>query len=365
MPRPVTSVALDLLTLVPGGMGGTETYARELITHLAKDDTLRLSAVLSRSARGFTQGRIRETVIESVPGGASTRERLETVGRAMLARRRVLAAVRNADVVHFPFTAEIPPMPRGTRVVQTLHDLQHLDLPELFPRAELVYRRWSYERAARRAAAVVTISEFSRERIVEHLGIPAERIHVVPLGVDTSDFTPNLGPREEFVLFPARGWPHKNHALLIEAMRLLRQERPGLRLVLTGGALDSLGDLPEWVDVRGLVPLAELRELYRTAAVMAFPSRYEGFGLPPLEAMASGCPVAASRAGSLPEVCGDAAEYFDPSDAAEAATAIAAAIDETPRLQRLGLERAAAFSWERCATATAEVYRRVADTTGS
>ena len=79
MPRPVTSVALDLLTLVPGGMGGTETYARELITHLAKDDTLRLSAVLPRSARGFTQGRIRETVIESVPGGASTRERLERV----------------------------------------------------------------------------------------------------------------------------------------------------------------------------------------------------------------------------------------------------------------------------------------------
>ena len=107
-------------------------------------------------------------------------------------------------------------------------------------------------------------------------------------------------------------------------MELVRRDAPALRLVLTGGGLESLGDLPSWVDNRGLVSREELLSLYQRAACLAFPSRYEGFGLPPLEAMASGCPVAAAAAGSLPEVCGDAATMFDPDDAADMAQAILA-----------------------------------------
>lgn len=350
---------MDLLTLVPGGMGGTETYTRELIARLSHEPDLRLVALLPRSARGFTQGAVREVVAERIPGGSGTRERLETVARSVLYRRSLLPTLTGSDVLHLPFTAEIPPLPRGTTVVQTLHDVQHLDLPHLFGRPELLYRRWSYERAARRASLVITISEFSRQRIEHHLGIDRDRIRVIPLGVDTTDFSPNLGEREPFVLYPARGWPHKNHARLVEAMALVRATHPTLRLVLTGGALDTLGPQPEWVDVRGLVPLAELRHLYRTASALAFPSLYEGFGLPPLEAMASACPVAASNAGSLPEICGDAAVLFDPEDPHDIARAIVQTIDQTETLQQRGLTRAAAFTWERCAQAHAEVFREV------
>jgi len=138
---------------------------------------------------------------------------------------------------------------------------------------------------------------------------------------------------------------------------LLEVTHPGLRLILTGGALDDLTDIPANVEVRGLVPLAELRELYRRAACMVFPSLYEGFGLPPLEAMASGCPVASSTAGSLPEIVGDAAELFDPQDPAAIAQAIRNAIARTDELQRLGLEQVRKFTWEHCAEVHVQAYR--------
>ena len=207
---------------------------------------------------------------------------------------------------------------------------------------------------------MITVSEFAKGRIVDHLGLDPDRVVVAHLGVDASEVTPNLGERENFLLYPARGWPHKNHARLIEAVALLRQEDPTIRLVLTGGALDSLGPVPEWVDVRGLVPPEELRSLYRRARALVFPSLYEGFGLPPLEAMAAGCPVAASRVASLPEICGDAAELFDPKDPADIARAVTAASARTVELQQRGFERLTAFSWERCAAAHESAFRRAA-----
>jgi len=237
---------------------------------------------------------------------------------------------------------------------------QHRDLPELFPRVERLFRRVAYEATARHADAVITISEFTKGRIVELLGIPAERIHVSHLGVDTSRFRPNTGEREDFVFFPARAWPHKNHARLFEAMRLLRADGHDLRLVLTGGDLDRLGELPEFVEWRGHVAPEELAELYRRAAVLAFPSLYEGFGLPPIEAMASGCPVAAADAGSLPEICGDAAVYVDPLDPRSIADGIVEAIARREELAPLGIARAAEFDWESCRAEHLEVLRSVA-----
>ena len=186
-------------------------------------------------------------------------------------------------------------------------------------------------------------------------------MHVAHLGVDTAHFVPQRGEREDFVLYPARGWPHKNHARLLEAMELVRRDAPGLRLVLTGGDLESLGELPPWVDNRGLVSRAELLSLYQRAACLVFPSRYEGFGLPPLEAMASGCPVAAATAGSLPEICGDAATMFDPDDAGDMARAVLASRASGDRGVDRGLEQCARFTWDACVDAHVRVYSAVSD----
>jgi glycosyltransferase involved in cell wall biosynthesis len=344
-----------MLTLVPGGMGGSETYARELTRELAGSSRVDATAYVARVGAGFSAG-VPEKVVPSVTGGPSIANRVRTLVQAARRRRSILDSMRPAEVVHFPFTAPVPWPRTDTAFVQSLLDVQHLDLPHLFSPAERLYRRRYYDHAARRADAVITISTFAKQSIVDRLGIDPDRITVAPLGVSASDFTPNLGPREPFLLYPARGWAHKNHGTLVEAVRLLRQDIPGLRLILTGGALDTLGALPEWVDVRGLVSLPELRELYRTASCLVFPSLYEGFGLPAIEAMASGCPVAASGAGSLPEVCGDAAELFDAKDPAAIAAGTARALGRSAELQQIGLARATAFTWTACAAAHEDAF---------
>lgn len=359
-PAPL-AVAVSMLSLVPGGMGGSETYARELLTGLAADPRVDATAWVSRAGAELA-GLGPTRVVAGVAGGPSTRERVSTLLSARRHRREVLAGWAAADVVHFPVTAPVPwPARRGPAWVQSLLDTQHLDLPELFSPAERLYRRRYYEHAARTADRVVTISDFARDQIVAHLGIDPARITVAPLGVDVTAFTPYHGPREEFVLYPARGWAHKNHRRLVEAMTLVRRTHPDLRLVLTGGGLETLGPLPEWVDVRGLVPLAELRDLLRRASALVFPSLYEGFGLPPLEAMASGCPVAASDAGSLPEVCGDAAVLFDARDPEAIAAGVERALADADALSAGGPAQAARFTWRRCVDAHVDAYRAAAE----
>jgi glycosyltransferase involved in cell wall biosynthesis len=204
---------------------------------------------------------------------------------------------------------------------------------------------------------VIVLSEFVRGRALDTLGLDAERVHVVPHGVDHALFQQSDEQREPFLLYPARPWPHKNHARLFEAFAQLRAELPDLRLVLTGGGVERLDPLPPGVSGRGIVPRDELASLYCRAACLVFPSLYEGFGLPPLEAMACGCPVAASNAGAIPEVCGAAAVYFDPRSADAIANGVREALALADELTQEGLERAAAFTWERSALGHEEVYR--------
>lgn len=352
----VLNVGVSMLTLVPGGMGGSETYARELTRQLAASNTVKATCYVNDAARGFSEG-TDEIVVPGLAGGSSTGQRLATLAKGMIKRKSILGSMRPMDVFHVPFTVPLPKPAKETPFVQTLLDVQHLDLPELFGPADKLYRKVFYEKAARDADAIVTISDFAKESIVNHLGIDPEKIFTAHLGVDAKEFTPNLGQRGKFIMYPARGWKHKNHATLFEAMKLLAVSDPELRLILTGGALDTLTDIPANVEVRGLVPLAELRELYRTAACMVFPSLYEGFGLPPLEAMASGCPVASSTAGSLPEIVGDAAVLFDPEDPEAIASAVRTAIARTEELQTLGLRQVQKFTWKHCAEVHEQAYR--------
>lgn len=343
-----------MLSFVPDGMGGSETYARELARELELRENVDVGVVVPVNASGIFDVRD-EIIVDSVRARSSIFGRLRALAATIIHSRGIRARME-ADVVHFPFTISLPRPRRSARVITVL-DVQHRDLPELFSLPERVFRHFLYDRAARKANLVVTISEFAREGIIKHLGVDANRVVAIPLGVSRENFTPNLGARQAFVLYPARGWKHKNHALLIEAMSRVRDENPGMRLVLTGGGLDALGTVPDWVDVRGVVPRDELAELYRKAAVLAFPSRYEGFGLPTLEAMASGCPVAAANAGSLPEVCGNAAVYFDPDSIADIARGILEAIDRSFELVPAGLARVTEFTWARCADEHIEAYR--------
>ena len=271
--------------------------------------------------------------------------------------RRELGTER-LDALHFPLTIAIPRR-SGVPTVASILDLQHELHPQFFSRAERAYRRVAYRAAARESRLVIAISEHVKETIVEHLGVEAERVRVVYLGIDLDRLLPGEGPRKPFLLYPANGWPHKNHAGLLKAFGLLRAERPDLRLVLTGSGLDKL-PTADGVEVRGHVPRDELIDLYRTAQALVFPSLYEGFGLPPLEAMACGCPVAVSRVGALPEICGDAARYFDPNEPEEIASATLDLLNDPGDLVERGLARARSFTWDECARRHDDVYAELA-----
>ena len=343
-------IAVALLTLYPGVVGGSETYARELLRALGRVGTQDVRVVLPPVARDAADG-----LPSLVVDGYGARGRAAAMARAAL-DPRLAALVRDADVVHYPLTVPVP-RTRAARVV-TLHDVQHLDLPQLTSRAERLYRSVAYDRAARRADRVLVISEFVKERAVARLGLDPDRVVVTPLAVDHAQLVPGAREREPFVLYPAKPWPHKNHERLFEAFALVRRERPELRLVLTGSG--RFPPLPEGAETRGYVSRAEVIDLMQRASALVFPSLYEGFGLPPLEAMACGCPVACSNVASLPEVVGDAARLFDPRDARPIADGILDVLREPAPWVERGLARAERFSWDETARRTDAVYAELA-----
>lgn len=355
----MTSVAvvLSMLTLIPGAMGGSETYARELLIELGRQG-LEISTLVSPIARGFS-GQVPERVATQFRTGPSSAARAASLGAGIFRRRSLSQYTATADVVHFPFTIAFPRPRSGQASVVSLLDVQHHDLPHLFSRAERAYRGLAYDKSACNADAVITISDFSKERIVRHLDIDPGKVHVAHLAVRGDEYQPQLGARGSFLLYPARGWPHKNHVTLFSAFEILRRRSPLLRLVLTGATAAELPPVPNGVEVRGQLAREQLIALYGTAGALVFPSRYEGFGLPVLEAMASGCPVAAASAGSLPEVVGEAAVLFDPLDPEEMALAIEATLDRAAELQLRGLAQASRFTWSACASVHARVYARL------
>jgi glycosyltransferase involved in cell wall biosynthesis len=347
-------VGISQLTLVPGEVGGAETYARGLARGLAEVGTLEYAALVPPVAAGAGEG-LPEVTVTEYRAARTVPQRALAMALAAARPGPLKRRYGGLDLVHYPLTIALP---RVEPNVVTVHDLQHLELPHLFSRAERLFRRATHERSARRAHAVVVPSQFVRRSIVERLGVPPERVHAIAHGVDHNRFQPDGGPREGFLLYPGRPWPHKNHERLFRAFALLRRERPELELVLTGGGHEGR-PVPPGVTVRGLVSADELAELYRRAACLVFPSLYEGFGQPPLEAMASGCPVAASRAAAIPEAVGDAAALFDPEEPEDIAAVVAAVLESPQRFVAAGLDRAARFTWAETARRHEDVYRSI------
>ena len=343
-------VGLGMLNLVPGQIGGSERYAIELTKALVESG-VDVFALVPRSEQDRLGGL--PTVAARVPGGGTALSKLSRVVVASVRPGPLRRQLDGADVVHYPLTVRLPSV--RSPWVTTVHDLQHRDLPHLFSRAKRAYRAVAYDRAARHADAVIVVSEFVRERAVELLGLDPQRVHAIPHGVDHELFRPGTGDREPLLLYPASSWPHKNHARLLEAFALVRARLPDLRLVLTG--IEERDTPADGVDVRGRVSDGELASLYQRAACLVFPSLYEGFGLPVLEAMACGCPVAASDRGALPKVCGGAAVLFEPEDPEAIAAGVLEALSRADELRRRGLVQAAGYTWARTAEEHATVYR--------
>ena len=348
-------IGISMLTLNVEQAGGTLTYTRQLVRALGRVGELEYRVLVPAGGPNAEDG-VPSVVVNEFPAGETSWSRTAAMARTLVAPGRVRAAVQShgLDALHFPVGVMLPRVddpPAAT----TIHDLQHEEFPEFFSAGQRAYRRRVYGWTIDRSRVLVAISEYVRGLLIEHHGVYPERVVTIHHGIDHDLFSPAPFERQPFLVYPANRWRHKNHDRLLEAVALVRRERPELRIVLTGTGHEERG-LPEWVDARGRVSDEELVELYRTAVAMVFPSLSEGFGLPPLEAMACGCPVAVSRAASLPEVCGDAAVYFDPTSVEDIARGIDEVLTTPPSG---GVERAALFTWDECAHRHDAVYRQL------
>jgi glycosyltransferase involved in cell wall biosynthesis len=376
-----THIGLNLVFLVPGETGGMETYARELIAALIEEAAgLRLTAFLSREAAEDTAAPW--AGIESVTVPVHARRRTEWVrGEQQLLPR--LAKRQGVDLVHS--LASTAPAWGAFRRVVTIHDVIYRIHPEAHGGIRARGMAVLVPLAARRSDRVIVPSTSTRNDLTRLLHVAPEKIDVVPEGVrapgqrpaETVELRARLGLGERpVVLTLSAKRPHKNLPRLLEAIALIPKERRPV-LLLPGYATEwevelrrRSGELGLDDDTRflGWVSDGELEELYSAAACFVFPSLYEGFGLPVLEAMARGVPVACSNRGSLPEVAGTAARFFDPERPEEIARAVEAVLfdrDEAARLAADGRARAAAFTWQKTARATADVYRRTLSVTPS
>jgi glycosyltransferase involved in cell wall biosynthesis len=377
-----------LATLTPGHVGGSETYARGLLAAFAAGHGPARATVLAHGPAARTLVGLAGTV------GAVDVHELRGAGpagtgaarAAWLVRALAGARVRpvrglGVDVVHAPLTIPVPGV-AGVPLVVTLHDVAHHEVPASFSAAERAFRRVAYDAPARRAALVVTDSEHARGEIAARLGIAGEGIVAIHHGIDHERFSPEVGdgdadaralapfglPAQRFVVYPANLWAHKNHERLLEGLGA--SGCTDLALVLTGQRGPRWARLVELaarlgvaarVHHLGYVPAAALPALYRRAAGLVFPSLFEGFGAPPLEAMACGCPVAASNAGAVAEVTGDAALRFDARDAEAIGAALRRLTEDDAlraRLRAAGPAHAAGFTWARTARLHAEAYDR-------
>lgn len=370
-------VALNLVYLVPGETGGMEVYARELLPRLAALPGIEPVAIVNIVAADDRDAPW-NTVVESVVAPVDARDRKQWVWGEQRHVPR-LAGELGADLVHSLASTGPGRLSGGPPRVTTVHDLHYAVAPEAHFGLRGLGMRVLVPAAVRASRRIIADSQATKDDVAHHIGTPAGRIDVVHLATtlpdpsiatDEASLRRRLGFGDRPVLLSmAAKRPHKNVEGLIDALAGIPAERrpllvvPGYAtehepaLLLHAAARNVAGDVrfPGWLST------ADVEGLWRMCAAHVFPSFYEGFGLPVLEALARGVPGACSDRASLPEVVGDAALLFDPSDPAAIRGAIERLLGEAALragLRARGLERAAAFSWARTAERTAAAYER-------
>ena len=373
MPPGPMRIGIDARKLHDFGIG---TYLQNLLKELVRLDDDAQYVVLCRAVDAEWLAALGPRVQPVVTGAGnySVREQIEVPWRLWRA---------GVDLFHTPHYV-LPVLVPCPSVV-TVHDCIHLMFPQYLPnRFAYSYARTSIRMAARRATRILTVSESSKRDILRFCRIPPDKVTVIYNAIDDRFREPppaeeierireRFQLHEPFVLYVGNVKPHKNLERLIEAIHHLHENGyDSLKLLVIGSDISKYAELRravhrynlhKYVRFLGFMPDATLAVLYRLAAVFVFPSLYEGFGLPPLEAMASGAPVVTSNVSSLPEVAGDAAVLVDPRDPRAIADGIRRVLTEPglrETMRAKGLARAADFSWDRSIRRIRQIYGEVA-----
>ncbi len=358
--------------------GGISRYFCEIASRIAKQPGIQVSiiapmyinAYLAHVPPGIVSGfRAPKTDRFQTNSGVNY-PRLAFRGLGLLMGDWMLRAMK-PDILHETYFSPYRLGPRGARRVLTIHDMIHEKFASSFPHADKTARYKAL--AAERADHVICISESTRRDAIEILGLPPDKTSVIYLGFDlmnaagTRAAEPVLPTREPFLLYVGNRGGYKNFLRLLEAYEASPQLKTGYKLICFGGGVFHADELKMMqtlgLDGGQVIQLGGddqlLAKLYERASAFIFPSLYEGFGIPPLEAMLHDCPVVCSNTSSIPEVVGDAGEYFNPADTDSMRTAIERVVTSDSHRKLLiakGRERLKCFSWDRCALQTADVY---------
>jgi glycosyltransferase involved in cell wall biosynthesis len=361
-------IGVNLMFVVPGHVGASEPYAINLLkAMLESDHEFVVFGVRGLSAAHPFLARRAETI--EVPWSSGLQPLRIAAENSWLA---IESKRRRLDLLHHWSGAA--PLLRGVPTAVTIHDIQVVHYPENFAPIKRFWLQQAVPRGARTSRLVVVPSEFVKRDLVSSLGIDSDRIAVVTIGSEGllgeemsggELVRRRFGLDEPFFFFPARSYPHKNHLLLLSAFAPVANE---VQLVFTGAPWTHDDRIREEIDQLGLegrarhlghVTRRDLGGLYRAAIALVYPSRFEGFGAPILEAMSVGCPVVSSNATALPEVVSNAGLLLDPDDAGAWTNAMRQ-LSESPDLRRelseKGLRRAAEFSWDESAKVQLSAY---------
>lgn len=354
---------------------GNETYILELVRALARRDGEDTFFIYVEDPGTLPPEIHTAPHVRIVP--YTTRSRVKRLLRELPQR----AARERLDVLHISYNAPLH-LPAACALVVTVHDISFEEHPEWFPWKLRAFLRWSVPRSARRAQQLLTDTECAKNDLVRLYRIAPDKIQVTPYAADTR-FRPlqdagalqavhaRYNTSDHFVLAVGNMQPRKNLVRLMQAFARAKQEYAlphklvvvGQRLWLAEPVLDYANALGDAIILTGYVPDADLPMLYNAADVFCYPSLYEGFGLPVLEAMACGTPVITSNLSSLPEVAGDAARLVNPYAVDEMAQALGEVLSDSLYRQALrekGQARAQLFTWARTAQQTVEAYHRAA-----
>lgn len=349
------------------------TYLRELVPALSRaEPSLDITLFHARFDTEAPEDWMRRYRLEELPWPIRRLYPSWAVAR----RPALPAPLASLDIIHSPLPAAIPPKGKKQRLVVTVHDVAFVVYPEMYPlQWRLMYRAGLF-RAVRDADVIITPSRHSAEDLMRRSRIGRGRIQVIPLAASLPSKAPQveetlgrLKVRRPYVLFVGTLEPRKNVVRLIRAYRRMAGRGAPHSLVLAGAmgwrhqalmrelALEGPGEIV----LTGTVSPDDLDALYRGASLFVYPSLYEGFGLPLLEAMARGIPCVASIASSLPEVAGEAALPVDPRSVGGLAEAMERVVNDrqlAARLSEAGVARASGFSWDETARRTLEVYKQ-------
>ena len=357
----VSDVTINLLWLRPGLVGGSERYATQLLKSLSQvKDRPAIELVVSAETNKRHPFLGHHFAIDQ------QKVRWGRIGR-ILKERRMFGSDRGSQLVHHP-GGTIPISNRDIKSVVTIYDIQYRDIPGNFSAAKRMFLNSAIPRSLDAADLVCVPSKFCADSLYRHFGFPKERCRLVSPSFDThvsNNQQRTDSPMGKFLLYPAVTWPHKSHKFLIELMERMND----VRLVFTGAQGPSHGEVldamkhssaTDQIVHLGVVDDQQLDALYRQALCLVFPSRYEGFGQPIIEAMARGCPVIASQCAAIPETIGNGGITI-PLDVDRWTDAVQQLLRPERRTELIesGLRRASDFSSEHSSTAQLAVYREL------